>query len=199
MLVSRSFYTLAKDTSVWLGVWRGREGRPRVRPRVPRQSLYSHSCANLTYGLGPLENYMAYSYPRNSLSSLSSSSEDDSDSDISSLRYAHADEGVHGFPLLEESEDVEGDGPSGWVVDWDRVKALWHSGCSRGVFMDEEINVNRPSIRISYPDPILRGTNLGPLRLNWRTLYRSRAILERRWRDPRGEPRVMRIEGHEDR
>lgn len=129
---------------------------------------------------------------------LTSSSEDDSDSDTSSLRYAHADEGVHGFPLLEDSEDVEGDGPSGWVVDWDRVEALWHSGCSRGVFMDEEINVNRPSICIPFPDPILKGANLGPLRLNWRTLYRSRATLERRWRNPRGEPRVMRIEGHED-
>lgn len=201
MLVSRSFYTLAKDASVWLGVWRGREGRPRVRPRVPRQSPYSYSHTyNFAYGLGPLVNYMSsYSFPRNSLPSLSSSSEDDSDSDISSLRYAHADEGVHGFPLLEDSEDAEGDGPSGWAVDWDRVEALWHSGRSRGVFMDEEINANRPSVCIPYPDPILRrGTNLGPLRLNWHTLYRSRVTLERRWRDPRGEPRVMRIEGHGD-
>ncbi|KAG1903653.1 WD40 repeat-like protein [Suillus fuscotomentosus] len=134
MLVSHSFYTLAKDTSVWLGVWKGRE-----------------------------------------------------------------DEGVYGFSLLEDSEDVEGDGPSGWAVDWDRVKALRHSRRSRGIFIDEGINANRPSIYIPYADPILRrGTNLGPLRLNWHTLYRSRATLERRWRDPRGEPRVMRIEGHGD-
>ncbi|KAG1802025.1 WD40 repeat-like protein [Suillus plorans] len=91
MLVSHSFYTLAKDTSVWLGVWKGREGRPRVRPRAPYQSPYNHS-------------------------------------------YTHN----------------------------------------------------------------FAGTNLGPLRLNWHTLYRSRATLERRWRDPRGEPRVMRIEGHGD-
>ncbi|KAG2159365.1 WD40 repeat-like protein [Suillus bovinus] len=95
MLVSRSFYTLAKDPSVWLGVWRAREGRPRVQPR--------------------------------------------------------------------------------------------------------EVDANRPSIYIPYADPILRrSTNLGPLRLNWHTLYRSRATLERRWRDPGGEPRVMRIEGHGD-
>ncbi|KAG1888356.1 hypothetical protein F4604DRAFT_1092540 [Suillus subluteus] len=196
MLVSRSLYTLAKDTSVWLGVWRGREGRPRVRPRVSRQSPYSYSY-NFAYGLGPLVSYMSpYSFPRNSLPSLASSSDDD----ISSLHYAHADEGVHGLPLLEDSEDAEGDGPSGWAVDWDRVEALWHRGCSRGVFMDKDINANRPSICIPYPDPILRrGTNLGPLRLNWHTLYRSRATLESRWRDPRGEPRVMRIEGHGDR
>lgn len=196
MLVSHSFYTLAKDTSVWLGVWRGREGRPRVRPRVPRQCPYSYSYTHhhFVYGLGPLVDYMSsYSFPRNSLPSLSSSSDD-----ISSLHYAHADEGI-GFPLLEDSEDVEEDGPSGWAVDWDRVEALWHGGHSKGVFMDEEINANRPSIRIPYPDPILRrGTNLGPLRLNWYTLYRSRATLERRWRDPRGEPRMMRIEGHGD-
>ncbi|KAG1719231.1 hypothetical protein EDB19DRAFT_1786314 [Suillus lakei] len=38
MLVSRSFYALAKDTSVWLGVWKRREGRPRVRPRAPRHN-----------------------------------------------------------------------------------------------------------------------------------------------------------------
>ncbi|KAG1822357.1 WD40 repeat-like protein [Suillus variegatus] len=128
MLVSRSFYTLAKDTSVWLGVWKGREGRPRVRPRAPYQSPYNHSYThNFAYGLGSSVNYMSsYSFPQNSLpSSSSSSSQDDSDSDI-------------------------------------------------------------------------LGTNLGPLRLNWHTLYRSRATLERRWRDPRGEPRVMRIEGHGD-
>ncbi|KAG0704185.1 WD40 repeat-like protein [Suillus ampliporus] len=104
MLVSSSFYILARDTSVWLGVWKGREGRPR------------------------------------------------------------------------DGEDGEGDEPSGWAIDWGRVKALWQSGHSRGV----------------------RGANLGPLRLNWHTLYHSRATLERRWRDPRGEPRVMRIEGHGD-
>ncbi|KAG2035540.1 hypothetical protein BDR03DRAFT_993310 [Suillus americanus] len=196
MLVSRSLYTLAKDTSVWLGVWRGREGRPRVRPRVSRQSPYSYSYTyNFAYGLGPLVSYTSpYSFPRNSLPSLSSS-----DDDISSLRYAYADEGVHGFPLLEDSSDAEGDGPSGWAVDWDRVEALWHGGRSMGIFMDEGINANQPSIRVPHPDPILRrGTNLGPLRLNWHTLYRSRATLERRWRDPRGEPRVMQIEGHGD-
>lgn len=202
MLVSHSFYTLAKDTSVWLGVWKGREGRPRVRPRAPYQSPYNHSYThNFAYGLGSSMNYMSsYSFPQNSLpSSSSSSSQDDSDSDILSLRYAHADEGVYGFSLLEDSEDVEGDGPSGWAVDWDRVKALRHSGRSRGIFIDEEINANRPSIYIPYADPIFRrGTNIGPLRLNWHTLYRSRATLERRWRDPRGEPRVMRIEGHGD-
>ncbi|KAG2108421.1 WD40 repeat-like protein [Suillus discolor] len=118
----------SKDTSVWLGVWRGREGRPRVRPRSPYQSPYNHSYThNFAYGLGSSVNYMSsYSFPQNSLaSSSSSSSQDDSDSDI-------------------------------------------------------------------------LGTNLGPLRLNWHTLYRSRATLERRWRDPRGEPRVMRIEGHGD-
>ncbi|KAG1733303.1 hypothetical protein EDB19DRAFT_1731421 [Suillus lakei] len=38
MLVSRSFYALAKDINVWLGVWKGREGRPRLRPRAPRQN-----------------------------------------------------------------------------------------------------------------------------------------------------------------
>jgi len=187
MLVSRSLYVLAKDTSVWLGVWRGREGRPRVRPHVSRQSPYSYSYThNFAYGLGPLVNYMS--------SSLSSSSSED----ISSLHYAHADEGVHGFPLLEDSEDAEEDGPSGWAVDWDRVAALWHRGRSRGVFMEQEINASRYSIRIPYPDPISRGTNIGPLGLNWHTLYRSRATLERRWRDPRGEPRMMRIEGHGD-
>ncbi|KAH7915925.1 WD40-repeat-containing domain protein [Hygrophoropsis aurantiaca] len=34
--------------------------------------------------------------------------------------------------------------------------------------------------------------------LDWRQLYRSRAALERRWRDPEGEPQVQRIEGHRD-
>ncbi|KAG1752230.1 hypothetical protein EDB19DRAFT_1672815 [Suillus lakei] len=38
VLISRSFYALAKDTSVWLGAWKGREGRPRLRPRAPRQN-----------------------------------------------------------------------------------------------------------------------------------------------------------------
>ncbi|KAG1737529.1 WD40-repeat-containing domain protein [Suillus paluster] len=204
MLVSSSFYSLTRDTSVWLGVWKAREGRPRVRARAPRPNPYSYSYPhNFAYGLAPLVNYMSsYSVvPRDSLPSLSSSSsEDDSDSDGSSLRYAHPDEGVHGFPLLEDGEDGEGDGPSGWAVDWGRVKALWQSGHSRGVFLDQDgSEADRTSIRvpsIAYPNSIER--NLGPLRLNWHTLYRSRATLERRWRNPRGEPRVMRIEGHGD-
>ncbi|KAG1752207.1 WD40 repeat-like protein [Suillus lakei] len=44
MLVSRSFYTLAKDTSVWLGVWKGREGRPKKRHEFrPPPAQLAHS------------------------------------------------------------------------------------------------------------------------------------------------------------
>ncbi|KAG1873024.1 WD40 repeat-like protein [Suillus subalutaceus] len=161
MLVSRSLYTLAKDTSVWLGVWRGEKA---VQESDRAYLAKAHTAIPTTL----LTCLLTHS-PQNSLPSLASSSDDD----ISSLHYAHADEGVHGFLLLEDSEDAEGDGPN--------------------------INAHRPSIHIPYPDPILRrDTNLGLLRLNWHTLYRSRATLESRWRDPRGEPRVMRIEGHGD-
>jgi len=144
---------------------------------------------------------------------LSSSPDDDSDSD-SSLRYAHQgirDEGVHGFPLLEDGEDGESDHPSGWGVDWRRVEAMWQSGQSKGIFADgvtsednAENNVDRTFTRVSssaYPTGDLTGRSaaMGPLRLNWHRLYRSRATLERRWRDPRLTPNVMRIEGHGDR
>ncbi|KIJ63637.1 hypothetical protein HYDPIDRAFT_92246 [Hydnomerulius pinastri MD-312] len=35
--------------------------------------------------------------------------------------------------------------------------------------------------------------------LDWRKLYCGRSILEQRWREPEGEPRVLRIDGHKDR
>jgi hypothetical protein len=212
---------------VWWGVWQGKDGRPRVRARMPRPfggDAYSYPYAhNFTYELGPSTSMSSYSaFPHGDfLPSLSSSSEEDSNSDSSSLHYIHPgirDEGVHGFPLLEDAgDDGEGDGPSGWAVNWGRVGALWQGGQSKGVFVhgdrseteadvddDAESNVNGtlariPSNAYTIGDLTRRGTALGPLRLNWHTLYRSRATLERRWRDPRLTPQVMRIEGHGDR
>ncbi|OJA17581.1 hypothetical protein AZE42_01212 [Rhizopogon vesiculosus] len=123
MLVSRAFCALARDNGVWWGVWQGMDGRPRVRARVSRpfgRDAYSYPYANnFAYGLAPSTSMSSYSaflsqHHGDSIPSLSSSSEDDSDSDSSSLRYTHQDirdEGVHGFPLLEDGEDDEGDGP----------------------------------------------------------------------------------------
>lgn len=209
---------------MWWGVWQGKDGRPRVRARMPRGgNAYSYPYEhNFTYELGPSTSMSSYSaFPHGDfLPSLSSSSEEGSDSDSSSLHYIHSgirDEGVYGFPLLEDAgDDGEGDGPSGWAVNWGRVGALWQGGRSRGVFVhgdrsetdadddDAENDVNGtltriPSNAYTIGDPTRRGTTLGPLCLNWHTLYRSRATLERRWRDPRLTPQVMRIEGHGDR
>jgi hypothetical protein len=145
-----------------------------------------------------------------------SSSEEDSGSDSSSLRYTHPgirDEGGHGFPLLEDDEVSEGEGPSGWSVDWNRVQALWKSGQSMGIFADgdrsevdadAENNVDRaltrvPSNAYTTGDLIGKGAASGPLCLDWHALCRSRTTLERRLREPGLIPRVMRIEGHDDR
>lgn len=46
------------------------------------------------------------------------------------------------------------------------------------------------------PQPISRQA---PLMLDWHSLYRGRSTLEQRWRDPEGEPKVLRIDGHRDR
>lgn len=138
------------------------------------------------------------------------------------------DEGIHGLsmPTTEHEHDGEQwDEPRGWAVKFDRANIrlketakLGHEGAGKGVFVcpcekrgEDSRHLDAPSEKgdgdmhevekheatsLPDPQPISRQA---PLMLDWHSLYRGRSTLEQRWRDPEGEPRVLRIDGHKDR
>lgn len=192
----KAWRSLALDNGVWWGLWQAREGVPRVPNHAPGQSSdRGHRTQDPFGGFG--------------------------------RRYRGIrDEGIYGLsmPTTEHEHDGElWDEPRGWAVNFDRANMrlketarLGHEGA--GVFMcpdekrrgnddqhsdvpseegdGDEHEVEKQEATPSEPQPISRQA---PLMLDWHSLYRGRSIIEQRWRDPEGEPRVLRIDGHRDR
>ncbi|KAF9224797.1 WD40 repeat-like protein [Gyrodon lividus] len=187
---------LALDNSVWWGLWQAREGVPRV-PSPGRNPYIGHRAQDSCGGFG--RRYRGVK-----------------------------DEGVHGLsmPTTEHEHDGEQwDEPRGWTVNFDRANMrlkesarLGNGVAGTGVLIssaerrcqghaqysdthaEEEggagcVSEQQEMMSASEPQPISRQA---PLTLDWRTLYHGRSILEQRWRDPEGEPRVLRIDGHRD-
>ncbi|KAG8216030.1 hypothetical protein J3R82DRAFT_8024 [Butyriboletus roseoflavus] len=194
----RAWRSLALDNGVWWGLWQAREGVPRVPNHTPSQSSdLGHRTQDSFGGFG--RRYRGVK-----------------------------DEGIYGLsmPTTEHEHDGEQwDEPSGWAVSFDRANMrlketarLRHQGASNRVFIypdekrrgqdgqqsdapseegggDEHEVEKQEATTPSEPQPISRQA---PLTLDWHRLYRGRSILEQRWRDPEGEPRVLRIDGHRD-
>lgn len=195
----KAWRSLALDNGVWWGLWRAREGAPRVPNHAPSQSSsYGHRAQDSFGGFG--RRYRGVK-----------------------------DEGIHGLsmPTTEHEHDGEQwDEPRGWAINFDRANMrlketarLGHEGAGKGVFVyprekrrEEdghhsdalsgggdgdvpEVEKQEP-MSSPEPQPISRQA---PLMLDWHSLYRGRSTLEQRWRDPEGEPRVLRIDGHKDR
>ncbi|KAG6380155.1 hypothetical protein JVT61DRAFT_8244 [Boletus reticuloceps] len=188
--------SLALDNGVWWGLWQAREGIPRVPNHAPSQpSDLGHRTQDSFGGFG--------------------------------RRYRGVkDEGIHGLSMpITEHDGEQCDYPSGWAVNFDRANMrlketarLGDEGTGNGAFIypceqrreedgqcldapSEEGDGNghqveeQEAVIPSEPQPISRQA---PLMLDWHSLYRGRSILEQRWRDPEGEPRVLRIDGHRD-
>ncbi|KAF8128722.1 WD40 repeat-like protein [Boletus edulis] len=192
----KSWRSLALDNGVWWGLWQAREGIPRVPNHAPSQpSDLGHRTQDSFGGFG--------------------------------RRYRGVkDEGIHGLSMpITEHDGEQCDYPSGWAVNFDRANMrlketarLGDEGTGNGAFIypceqrqeedgqcldapSEEGDGNghqveeQEAVIPSEPQPISRQA---PLMLDWHSLYRGRSILEQRWRDPEGEPRVLRIDGHRD-
>lgn len=195
----KAWRSLALDNGVWWGLWQAREGAPRVSNHAPSQ------CSDLGHRI------------------------QDSFGGFGRRYRGVKDEGIYGLsmPTTEHEHDGEQwDEPRGWAVNFDRANIrlketarLGHEGAGKGVFVypcekprgedgqrsdtpSEEGSGNQPEFEKqdgmipSEPQPISRQA---PLMLDWHDLYRGRSTLEQRWRDPEGEPRVLRIDGHRDR
>ena len=190
--------SLALDNGVWWNLWQAREGIPRVPNHAPSQcSTIGHRIQDSFGGFG--------------------------------RRFRGIkDEGIHGLsmPTTEHEHDGEQwDESRGWAINFDRANMklketarLGHESVGKGVFVrpcekgqeddsqpsnsleeggGNEHEVEKPeAVTPSEPPPISRQA---PLMLDWHSLYRGRSTLEQRWRDPEGEPRVLRIDGHRDR
>lgn len=193
----RAWHSLALDNGVWWSLWQAREGAPRVPSHAPSPSP--------TYGYRAQDSFGSFG-----------------------RRYRGVkDEGIHGLsiPSTEhEHDDEQWDEPRGWAVDFDRANMrlketarLGHENAGEGVFVypgekrrgevsqlldapseekDGEIREMQEMQSSPEPPPISRQA---PLMLDWHSLYRGRSTLEQRWRDPEGEPKVLRIDGHRDR
>jgi len=195
----KAWRSLALDNGVWWGLWQAREGPPRVSNHTPsRSSDLGHRTQDSFGGFG--RRYRGVK-----------------------------DEGIHGLsmPTTEHENDGEQwDEPRGWAVNFDRANMrlkdtarLGHEGTGKGLFIypcekrreadsqsssahsergggNEHEVEEQEAIIPPEPQPISRQA---PLMLDWRSLYRGRSVLEQRWRDPEGEPRVLRIDGHRDR
>ncbi|KAH7882964.1 hypothetical protein F5I97DRAFT_158313 [Phlebopus sp. FC_14] len=175
----RSWRALALDNSVWWRLWQAREGVPRL------PSHWSSGFGHQTHG-------SCGTFGR---------------------RYRGVkDEGIHGLSM--HTPELEHDGEQwdesrGWSVDFDRAimrlkdhhmkswsflhPNLRHAGDERGRVNDLGLH----EAWMPPSSPLI--SRQAPLMLDWRKLYQGRSILEQRWRDPEGEPRVVRIEGHKDR
>lgn len=195
----KAWRSFALDNGVWWGLWQAREGVPRVPSHAPSQSSDLGHRTRASFG-GFGRRYRGVK-----------------------------DEGIHGLimPITEHEHDGEQwDEPRGWAINFDRANTrlketakLGHDGSDRGVFIypdekcrgkdgqhsdapceggdgdDHEVE-KQEAMTPSDPQLISRQA---PLMLDWHSLYRGRSIIEQRWRDPEGEPRVLRIDGHRDR
>ncbi|KAG9313801.1 hypothetical protein JVU11DRAFT_6162 [Chiua virens] len=192
----KAWRSLALDNGVWWGLWQAREGVPRIPNLTPGQSAdLCHRIKDSFGGFG--------------------------------RRYRGIrDEGIHGLsiPTTEHEHDGEQwDESRGWAVNFDRANMklketarLGCEGAGKGVFVypsekrredgqlsdvppegdKDEHEVEKQEAKLpAEPQPISRQA---PLMLDWYSLYRGRSVLEQRWRDPEGEPRVLRIDGHKD-
>ncbi|KAL4076732.1 WD40-repeat-containing domain protein [Scleroderma yunnanense] len=182
-LTCKTWRVLALDNSVWWRLWQAREGTPRLPSLIPnRNSDHSRRGYDCFTGLG--------------------------------RRYRGVkDEGVHGLslnPPEHEHDEDQWDAPSGWAIDFERAKLVLKEGSNMGMFVhpgklglpDGQLPNN---ITTRQEDGLEKGDHprsrlrlQSPLILDWHRLYRDRAVLEQRWRDPEGEPHVLRIEGHRD-
>ncbi|KAF8842817.1 WD40 repeat-like protein [Paxillus ammoniavirescens] len=192
----KAWRALAFDNGVWWGLWQAREGIPCV-PNPNRSSNIGHRVQ-------------------------------DSGESFGRRHRTVKDEGVHGLsiPTTEHEHDGEQwDEPRGWTVDFGRANMrlkesarLGYGAASTGVLThpaqrrrqeggqhtdthaeeeggDERELEQQEVTSSSELQPVSRQA---PLTLDWCTLYRGRSILEQRWRDPEGEPHVLRIDGHRD-
>lgn len=125
-----------------------------------------------------------------------------------------------------EHDGEQWDEPRGWAVDFDRANMklkettrLGREGAGQGVIMppceitqegeegqhpdaspeEEDAESHAAEKQEATPSEPQLISRQAPLMLDWHNLYRSRSILEQRWRDPECEPRELRINGHEDR
>ncbi|KAG6335174.1 hypothetical protein ID866_3918 [Astraeus odoratus] len=189
-LTCKAWRTLALDNSVWWRLWQTREGIPCLPSHIPSRSSDHGRRTRDSFPFG--------------------------------RRYRGIkDEGVHGLSLnVHEHDhgDEQWDAPSGWAIDFKRANLMLQEGMTKDVFMQPE---KRFCTDVQQPDNVTPGEDCrvaeevdedehqqqpfdlavsrrSPLMLDWRQLYRDRTILEQRWRDPEGEPRVLRIEGHRD-
>lgn len=182
-LTCKAWRTLALDNGVWWRLWQEREGIPRLPSQVP--------CQNTNLGRRM----------RDSLGGFG-------------RRYRGIkDEGVHGLSLSPPEHNDRWDAPSGWAVDFERANRLLERGSRPKRFLPErQSKMNEHSLEEDTGTPgsepaWQRNPQLetaviskqSPLLLDWRKLYHDRTILEQRWRDPEGEPHVLRIDGHSDR
>ena len=179
----KAWRTLALDNSVWWRLWQAREGTPHFSSHIPNRS--------------PERGRRGFdSFP------------------VRGRRYRGIkDEGIHGLPLhAPEHEHDEGqwDVASGWAIDFERANLMLKERTGMGIYVHskeqymqdgQQLDNITPeqeesSAIVTTPPAISRQS---PLMLDWHRLYRDRAVLEQRWRDPEGEPHVLRIEGHRDR
>lgn len=186
----KAWRTLALDNSVWWKLWQAREGVPHLPSTVSNPPPDS--------GRRLLDSFGGFG-----------------------RRYRGVkDEGVHGLPLntLEHEQEDQWDVPSGWAIDFDRANFMLKESACTDVFVPSEkfagTEYGQNNITVTNEDGNLTDdkeedspgsatacppvSRKSPLMLDWRRLYRDRALLEQRWRDPEGEPHVLRIDGHRD-
>lgn len=184
----KAWRTLALDNSVWWRLWQAREGIPHL------PSTVSNPCPD--HGRRLLDSFSGFG-----------------------RRYRGIkDEGVHGLSLNtpEHEQDDRWDIPSGWAIDFDRANLMLRERACSDVFIQPEKlasmeendgaatnedghladseKEDSPASAIAHPAV----SRKSPLMLDWRRLYRDRALLEQRWRDPEGDPHTLKIDGHRD-
>ncbi|KAI6041529.1 hypothetical protein EDC04DRAFT_1260419 [Pisolithus marmoratus] len=186
------FYTYYRICHVWWRLWQAREGTPHLLGTVSNPSPDN--------GRRLLDSFGGFGRRYRSIK----------------------DEGVHGLSLnaSEHEQDDQWDLPSGWAIDFDRANLMLKNSACTDVFVPPEkiacteehkqnivAITNRDSHLADNKKEDLSPSETAcpavsrksPLLLDWHRLYRDRELLEQRWRDPGGEPHVLKIDGHRDR
>ena len=187
-LTCKAWRTLSLDNGVWWKLWQAREGTTRLPSQMPSQSS--------DHGRREFD-----SFPGRG------------------RRYRNVkDEGI-GLCLNTPEHEDQWDAPSGWAIDFQRANLMLKEGIGMGAYVHPEKRcipdgqqldltaaeqngalveeVTQSSAIMTAPLPAI--SRQSPLTLDWHRLYRDRAVLEQRWRDPEVEPHVFKIEGHRDR